>query len=403
MATSFDLSSYQGIFKRVYSDKIKNLIPDGVKVLKRIEFVKDSEMQGESYRQPVQLGYEHGFSYGGNTGVVFNLSGAIAGNNVQAEVKGHELILESNLALAAISRSKNSEGAFVKATKHLVKTMMQSMYKRLEVQMIYGQQGLATVASVASNTITVTTAEWAAGIWNGAENMVVEVRSSAGVLRGQASVTSIDSSARTITLNSMPAGTTSTDVIWAAGSYNKEFAGLHKINANTGSLFGIDGATYNLWKGNTYSISPAGSLSFSAIEEAIALCVNKGQEGDMLVLCSPQSWNDLVSDVASKRRFDGSYNASAAEYGHESIKFHSQNGSIEIVPSIHVKEGYAYLCALDEFKRVGSSDVSFDHPAKPGQYIVDLQNSSGVGLRLYTDQALFCEAPGRNALIDSIT
>jgi hypothetical protein len=84
------------------------------------------------------------------------------------------------------------------------------------------------------------------------------------------------------------------------------------------------------------------------------------------------------------------------------LKFHSQNGELEIIPSIYIKEGYAYALSMEEFMRVGSSDISFKRPGYGDEFFRDLENSAAYELRLYTDQALFCMAPGKNVLLTGI-
>jgi hypothetical protein len=42
--------------------------------------------------------------------------------------------------------------------------------------MLYGQVGYAVIGSTAGTLITISTAEWAPGIWAGAENMPIEIR-----------------------------------------------------------------------------------------------------------------------------------------------------------------------------------------------------------------------------------
>lgn len=402
MATVADVTQYSGLFKIVYADKVKDLIPDGVKVLKMIDFVSKAEMQGESYRQAVSLNLEHGFTYS-NDGSNATLTGAIAGATKQAEVKSTEMILQSTVSLAAISRSQNPQAAFVQATKHVVKNMMLSMAKRLEVQLLYGQVGIGVVQAIAAGVITIEAEEFAPGIWNCAENMKIETRTPAGVLHEVLTITSVNIEARQLTVTNVSGtGTVATDVIHYAGAFGQEFAGLHKIITNTGTLFGLSAAQYNLWKGNTFALPTAGPLSFDAIKSAISLAVNKGLEGKVTALVSTKAWDDLMSDLAALRMYDSSYDSKEAVYGAESIKFHSQNGEVEVVPSIHVKEGYAYIFSPDDFKRVGSSDMTFELPGIGGNYIIPLENSMGYGLRLYSDQALFCEAPGRSTLISNI-
>jgi hypothetical protein len=280
--------------------------------------------------------------------------------------------------------------------------MMRSMAKKLEIEMLYGQMGYATVASTAANVITVTTAEWAPGIWAGANNMPIEIRSAAGVLRGAANVQTVNMDLRTITVDLLPAGVVATDVIWHKGAYNNEFAGIHKILTNTGVLFGIDAAQYDLFKGNTLTISPSAALSFAVIQDAIARAVEKGLDSDVSVLVNPRAWSDLLTEQAALRQYDSSYSPSRSENGSQEIVFYGQNGKVEIVPSIYVKEGYAYVLCMEDFMRVGSTDITFRRPGQGDDFFRELENNAGYELRAYTDQAVFCMAPGRSTVIAGI-
>jgi hypothetical protein len=110
----------------------------------------------------------------------------------------------------------------------------------------------------------------------------------------------------------------------------------------------------------------------------------------------------LMTDQAALREFDSSYKSDKMENGSKSLKFHSQNGMIEIVPSIYVKEAYAYIISTREFMRVGSTDVTFNLPGSQDKFFRELENAAGYELRAYTDQALFSMSPGVNVLITNI-
>lgn len=403
MATANDLSTLNGLFKETYADKMKNLIPEGTKLLQKIPFLPKDRQPGNNYHQPVVLGMEHGVTFADSGEGAFNLLPPVAGQVKDATVRGYQLVLRSVLSYSAASRAMGpGPRAFEDATKFLVKNMLDSVNKKLEIELLYGQVGYGTVASIATNTITVTTAEWAPGIWSGAEGMPVEIRSAAGALRGESKVASVDLAARTVTLESAPGGVIATDVIWHKGAYGKEFAGLHKIFTNTGSLFGISAADYNLWKANSFAPSSTSTLSFAIIQQAIAKGVEKGLDTDVMVLVNPGHWDDLLTEQAALRMYDSSYSSGQAETGSKSIKFHGQNGSIEIVPSIYVKEGYAYVMALEDMVRVGSTDVTFKRPGQGDNFFRDMEDSAGYELRAYTDQALFCSRPGRQIIITNL-
>lgn len=54
------VDSLQGHFKEVYADKIKDLRPEGSKLLTAIDFISSDKMAGAFYHQPVMLSHEHG-------------------------------------------------------------------------------------------------------------------------------------------------------------------------------------------------------------------------------------------------------------------------------------------------------------------------------------------------------
>lgn len=402
MSSSNKYQDMNALFKEVYADKVKELIPDGVKILNMIDFMSKDKQPGNSYHQPVVLGLEHGITFASSDEDAFNLRPAISGVIKDATIKGNSALLRGLIGINAVSRSQGSKQAFMDATKYVVGNMLRSMTKKLEAEMLYGQMGYATVASVSSAEITITTAEWAPGLWAGAEKMPVEVRDSTGsTSRGEAKVKSVDMDLRKVTLESIIPGITAGDVLWHGGAYGNEFPGIHKIlTQSSGTLFGINVGDFNLFKGNSYAVG--GALSFTKIVSAAARAVEKGQEGRLLCLVNPRGWANLNNDQAALRQYDSSYSSERAKNGSRSLVFFSQNGEIEIQPSIYVKEGYAYLLDLSEWARVGSSDVTFNRPGQGEQFFKDSENAAAYELRLYTDQALFCAAPGKNVILTGI-
>lgn len=399
------VGTLNGLFKDTYADKLQELIPDGVKLLNKIKFMAKGKQPGNIFHQPVILGMEHGVTFAGSDEDAFNLNPPVAGQIKDAQIKGNGLVMRSILGYQAASRATgNGPQAFMDATKFLVANMLRSVAKTLEIELFYGQMGYATVASNTTTAVTLTTAEWAPGIWAGAENMPIEIRTSNGATsKGEYTVVSVNMDSRVITLNADPGSLSSGDVIWHKGAYGNEFPGIHKIlTQSTGTLFNIDVAAYNLWRGNSFSAA-GGALSFNKLTLAAERAVEKGLDGRLLALVNPRAWANMMNDQAALRKYDSSYSAAKAENGSKSILFHSQNGDIEIEPSIYVKEGYAYLISLEDWYRVGSQDVSFKRPGgQEGDFFRDLENSAAYELRLFTDQALFCSAPGRQVIVTSI-
>jgi hypothetical protein len=398
------VGNLNGFFKEVYADKLQELIPEGLKLVNMIKFIGKEKQGGNLFHQPVILGMEHGVTFASSDDDAFNLNPPVAGVIKDAQVRGNPMVMRSLLGYTAASRSVGGKNAFMDATKYIVANMLRSMSKKLEIHLLYGQKGYGAVASAAvGQVITIATAEWAPGIWAGGEGMPIEVRDSAGtVSRGEFTIASVDMDARTVTVtaSAQVAGVTTGDIIYHKGAFGNEFAGIHKILENTATLFNINAGTYNLWKANSYAVT--GALSFAKLSKAASRAVEKGLDSKLTVFVNPRGWSDLLQDQAALRMFDQSYSATQLQNGAKSLKFHSQNGELEIIPSIYIKEGYAYALSMEEFMRVGSSDISFKRPGYGDEFFRDLENSAAYELRLYTDQALFCMAPGKNVLLTGV-
>lgn len=402
MAANNTFDSLNALFKQVYAPKVNNLIPDGVKLYKMIQFEKRSKL-GNAYNQPVILGLEHGVTFAASDDDAFALNDSVAGTVKNAQVRGNPVVLSSVLGYKAAASAVGGDAkAFEDATKFLVANMVRSITKKMEISMLYGGMGLAVIGSVNSTQLTISTAEWASGIFAGAENMPIEiVASDDTTVRGETYITAVDLTNKRITVNALPGGTVATDKIWMKSARGNEMAGIHKILANTGEIFGINAGTYSLWKGNSYSAGSA-SLSLAKIEKAIALAVAKGLDSDVTVLVSPATWTDLLVEQTALRKFDSSYSPEGLKSGSKSITFYGQNGMVSIEPTIYCKEGYAYVLAMETFSRVGSCEVTFERPGGEGKFFQDLEARAGYQLRAFSDQAVFCDAPGKNVLITGI-
>lgn len=405
MASGNTLEVLNGFFKESYADKLKKLIPEDTPLMNMIDFMPAEKQPGGNYNQPVILGLEHGVTFGSADDDAFNLNPSISGVTKNAQVKGHPLVLRSAMGYTAASRAaQGGKQAFEDASKYLVANMLRSVAKKLEIEMLYGQSGYGTVSSNSGTVITLQTAEWAPGIWAGAEGMPIEIRNSSGsTSKGEYTVTAVNFENRTITVNSSPGTLSSGDVIWHKGAYGNEFVGIHKmLSATSGTIFGIDVAAYALWKGTTYSAASA-ALSFNKLNKAVARAVEKGMGASKLVcLVNPRAWSDLLNEQAALRKYDASYSPSKLVNGAKALEFHAHSARLEIMSSIYVKEGYAYLLSVEDFMRVGSSDVSFKRRGREGEYFRELENTAGWELRLFCDQALFCAAIGRSVLITDI-
>lgn len=413
--TTNTVDTLNGYFKESYADHIKDLVPDGVKLLKMIDFNSAQKETGNLYHVPLDLGLEHGVTYGGDGGNAFLLNSAVASTSRDAQVKGCEMVLVSAISVGAASRSASSKNAFEQVTKRKVQTMLKSIHIRLESQLLYGGVGIGRIGAVVGNVITIAAAEWAPGIWAGATNMAIEIRTQAGAKIGECTVDSVSMDNKSVTVDQLPSGVTgnadsenaASMVIWYKGAYGKEFAGLHKMITNTGTIFNVDASMFDLYKGNVVPVGTSelakAFISFEAIESCIARAMEKGlDEENVIALVNPKHWTKLMTDQAAKRSYDSSYSDKELKQGSKSIKFYGAAGEIEVVSSLFVKEGFAYVFPPKELERIGSSDVTFDMPGQEGKFFNLMSNANGYEFRLYTDQSLFSAAIGKLSLLKFI-
>lgn len=414
MAQFNTAATLSAMHKEIYGDSLENLIPDGVKVLKKIPFASADKELSDNYIQPVQLSHEHGFSYG--TGV-FTLEDSIAAQYEEAQVQGKFLLLRTAISYSGAARMSNNKKSFVKWSELIVRSMVQSMSKRLEVQNMYGDSaggigrvdGAPVVAPATQAVVTIATAEWASGIWSGSEAMTLDCYDTTGATKrnavGALTVDSVDLTARTVTLTGAAADVSAiadTDIFYFRNSKGAEGNGIDRLITNTGTLYNIDATQYSLWKGNTFSAGSA-ALSFSKVNAAVALAVERGLEDMVCCMVSPKTWTNLQADQAALRRFNSSADSKNAKVGPESIEYYGQNGVIEIVPSIYVKEGEAFIFCPKYAKRLGSTDVTFKMPGKSEHELyLQLPGQAGYELRCLTEQNLFFEAPAKSVKITGI-
>jgi len=63
----------------------------------------------------------------------------------------------------------------------------------------------------------------------------------------------------------------------------------------SGSLFGISATSYDLWAANTFACGSS-QLTFSKLQQAVALAVSRGLDEEVMALISPVSFADLVNE-----------------------------------------------------------------------------------------------------------
>lgn len=437
---SSQVSSVQGLFKKVYGD-LKDLVPGGFVLQEELKFDQRKRV-GESYVECVVLGAECGITYGGSSAEVVSINAAAAGAVKQAVVKDYQTILASVIPFQTLSRSaEQGQQAFIAASKHVVKNNLKSHHAFIEAALLYGQSdaglgyvsyatatyrgvaftnGGATLDSIVFTAgVNTTTREillapgsFASGLWTGMEGVTVkQVATSSGAVVGEGQLQYVSSEYGYIRVSFTPTAATSTTshkLVFSGWESSLEMIGMFKIMQNTGTLMEISAATYPLWKGTSYNAyqpggTTPGRLTFAKVTEAVGQAVNRaGLDSDVLCIVNPRSWTTLLTEQAALRSYDQSYSPASVEQGSKSIKFYGQAGYVEIKPSRHMKEGHALILDKDNWSRFGSAEVSFKIPGMDQELIVPLENQTGYAFRSFGSQCVLCSAPARSVLISNI-
>lgn len=412
MAGENTVSTADGLFKDVFSEKLIKAVPDFAILQEKAKFSYAEKGIGLKYNQPVSLTHEAGFTYTGTNGTITALKAAANSVIQNAEVTSSEVVLRAQLSNTFITRAmEKGEKSFEKSLSFKVFDMNAAFRKRQEIAMLYGQSGVGTVESATDLTggvceIVITAATWAGGIWAGAEGARLDsyTSSTKNNASGVLTITKVDSDNRKLTCTftgTLSSEVAAADVLYFEGAYGNEMVGLQKIVSNSTTLFGIDAATYSLWKGTSVSVGAA--LTHAKLQEYVARAVNKGLMEKCVVLVSPKLWGALLSDTAALRMLDSSYSTKKMQNGAASLEFYSQNGLLEVIAHPFVKDGDCFIMPLESLKRIGSCDVTFGLPGGDDKYFTWLPEYNAVELRAMADQAIFVDRPAQCVYLSGIT
>ena len=357
-------------------------------------------------------------------GTVFALNDASAAVYTEIQVDAYPTILLTQISESVANRMANVKQVFITEASLRAQVMYDSLARYLEIAMLYGGSGIATTTSgthtngTTTETLVITAASWAPGIWAGMVGAKVNFYGASGspttIVSSGAdaifTVTSVAAATRTVVLTGTQTGCTALDTaaasyaltIYFNTAYGTEMTGLNAQIVGGATFFGIDPTTYPLWQGQTYSCSSA-SLSMSKVLAGAALAVaNGGLNVDAVLMCGAATYANLNSDQAALRQYDGSYSEKENDSGSEGIVYHGPNGKIKVVVNNIVKDGEAFLIPPKYLKRVGAKEMSFERPGQKDVFFQEIQGYAGYSLRAGAEFAILLERPAQSVKFTSI-
>jgi len=366
MGTDNTKASLEEAFRYVQENKLLYLNA-GPSILQKLVPMKDRDILGRDFKLPVALSFELGITYGDGTS--FNLNDSIAANYSEIEIDPTPVVLRTRVSLQVVNRWEKRDKAVLNNVALRTGQMKQSLEKFAEIAILHGRTGIGTVGSVSdssgTNTVTLTDATWAPGIWSGmseakldafdADNSTQQNSNADYVL----SSVSHDNKQIVITGNATDtADLAAGDIFYFKGANGSEMFGIKHQLDTSGTVFGIDSSVYDLWKANEHTVS--GALTMNEILKGQAKAVGKGMlQEDVICLVSPTTYESLNDDLSALRAFDKSYEKNKGESGFNSICYIGQGGKIDIISHPYMMEGDAFSMPKSCLRRVGAKDIEF--------------------------------------------
>jgi hypothetical protein len=324
------------------------------------------------------------------------------------------------MSYRAAAKAASSKAAFKRAMGVSLEMHQKSHVFRRELELLYGRSptGLctftaSTTVDTTHETLTISAATWAVGIWAGMEGATFNVFQSSDnalVSSGDDAIfelTGVDPENKKITLKGTTTGCTalaSVEAGWLdfAGSRatmvttHKQFEGIdYALTLASGNtLWGLS-TTYTLWRGNSYAVGSQ-KLTLQKVLGAANLAVGKaGLSEPVKLFVSPETWVDLADSISATRMTDSSYSTSEGKNGVEKVIYHGASGAIEVVIHSIIKGGEAFMLPMKHLKKVGSTDITLKNPANGEKIFLELAGNAGFEYRSYSDFALLIDAPAK--------
>lgn len=412
MAAAVSRSQMNGWYKDRYGEK-NDLLPEWATLQTDFPFQATKKI-GEAYVEPTKLRMSHGVTFkgGANLGTVYDLEAPISPEWKQASVQGTEITLREQIAIGAIAAAIGGDASYGDLVDETVLGLDKSARFYIEAAMLYGGSSIATLESVSGSSTTrawvVTKASWAPGLWSMAEGMALDCYSAVGGTKRNSNakiyVTSIDPDTRTVNVSGNATDLTAcvaADVLEFCLADGALFSGFDKIITNTGSLHGIDAASYTQWKGNVHDAQNS-ALTMGLIGHATTKAVVRGLMGAFVWYVNTFSWSNLADNENALRRYAGD---TSREYvqGASEIAFVGSNGAkMAIKPHPMIKAGEAFGVQPTQWKRGGEMDLTDDVDGSNENFFHEVPGKSAREYRNFCSQFFFCRAPSRQVKINNL-
>ncbi len=400
-----NIDQVEGNLKDIFAG-YENAVPEEALLMREFSFDSGHKV-GDEYQYGVELTRPQGFTTAAS-GVLPVLNAPVSRFVGKAKLQPYQGYLRERVTYDVLSRCQESAQAAKAELGATIESMRESQMFREEVLGIYGQKGLAIVGTVTGDTVYITSASWAPGMWAGAEGMPIDFRATSnGALVKTAVIDNVDFDNTALVLTTGGGTSLSVgDVIWFQGaSSTSEKAGIQAVVDNTTTMYNIDAAAYGLWKGVSKAITAGADMTFRQAILLDAAIRSKGGAGEQMGLIGPDVFTTTVNTIEGARTFSGpdQYKPTEIVRGTMELCFYSPVGKTTIKPFPLVKRGDYFSVRKNKWKRAGATDPTFSIPGSSGNLSQELQDYPARELRAMVNNTWFSPRPAASGHLSGIT
>ena len=434
--TSQDLNA---LFKEVYRDKVENLVPEGIQLLKDVPF-SEKEKVGESLQVAVRASDKNNFTFTNDAISAVRLQQPIPSRYLTASVRPTTVVLQAQLSYQQAAKAASKKKSIEEGTQEIFSSLKLSMERRLEDAFFNGSADIAPIDELkfttdpedadanpriimVAGTDIVRTFPTGTMLWptdedterikdtvvsitrgvnpfgrTGREGTLVASGLKIKSINADRLTITFDTTDATLILNHHVSNPTSSRTTRGDSfiferqlPVDHSLLGLEQLLTTTsGALYGIqvdDPSGY--WTPGAYAVG--GKLTVDHIIKAAEVAVPNGLEGRACLYISTAAFANLALELDKNlQSFMG-------------LEVPYSKGVVEVKPSIYVKTDKGYLIKPEDCKRIGTTAPTFNTPGLEQGPFHRMEGNNGFIITLYTEQALFISKPSRCVRLSGIT
>lgn len=392
-----DLTNFDPVLKDFYAPAVKDTLNSTIPLFKYVEMDgRSSNWSGNKVVQPQRVSRNVGVGARAEGG---SLPTAGRQGYVEQQIGAKYNYGRIQVSLPTIVAARDDRGAFIRAIDSEMKGLSKDFRNDVNRQ-LYGIHILGSVNATVSSTQVVIKDAYDANVATSSKalrhlrvNQLVDLYQGASSVATDLTVSAIDSSTNTVTVDSTTSFTADDD-LYVAGAKGNEIEGLLDALDTTGTYQNIARGTYSSWQSNVLANSgTARAITDDLLQRGVD-DMNEQGGGDLSVIFAHHSVRrEYLKTLTPDKRFA----STELRGGHSALMF---NG----IPFEFDKDcpfRKAFLMDSTTWRYYIQSDVAWAE--QDGSILSRVSNKPEFEAFLYLYANLACEQPNANARIDDIS